>query len=260
MHKRAALVVLAAAVALIVVLMGASGALATSKPPYGIKPTPKPKPKPKPKSSRYNVTTKVAIAINENAIYRRPTTKSDVVKQLAFYTPDGEALQTYRFVKSRRVGRTQWELIDVPARPNGQSGWVKRSWLGAARISHTLVLVDIDARTVIVYKHGKQVFSTPAGVGKPTTPTPTGHFWVAEAFPSQNPFYGPWAFGTTDYAADTEFPDGSIVGLHGTDAPELIPGDPSHGCIRFKDADILQMKKFVSIGSAVWIEYSPALS
>ena len=35
---------------------------------------------------------------------------------------------------------------------------------------------------------------------------------------------------------------------------ELIPGDPSHGCVRLKDADILKLKKYVSfIGTAVWI-------
>ncbi len=251
MQKRAALVALATALALIPMLMGAAGAVAKHNPPYAIKPKP---PKPKPKPLQYNVTTKVAIAFAENPIYRRPTTHSAVVKDLAFYTPDGEALQTYRLIKNRRVGRTLWELIDVPMRPNGQSGWVERSWLGAAMVSRTVVVVDIPARTVTVYKRGKQVFSVPVGVGKATTPTPTGHFWIAEEFPSQNPFYGPWAFGTTDYAADTEFPDGSIVGLHGTDQPDLIPGDPSHGCIRFKDADILQMRSYVSIGSAVWIE------
>jgi len=205
-------------------------------------------------SSPYNITTKFALAAAEMPVYRGPSTRSPVLKKLAYYTPDNEALQTYRFVSSRRVGRTQWERIDVPMRPNGQTGWVKRSWLGATRVSHTLIIVDIAAETLTLYNRGKVEFTAPVGTGAPGTPTPTGRYWIAEAFPSSSPFYGPWAFGTTDYATDTEFPDGSIVGIHGTDQPQLIPGDPSHGCIRLKDQDILKLKPLVSIGTPVWIQ------
>ncbi len=112
-----------------------------------------------------------------------------------------------------------------------------------------------------VYRSGKLIFTAPVGVGNTTgeygstpTGTPAGHFWIAEAFPSSDPFYGPWAFGTTDYAKDTDFPDGSIVGIHGTNEPAIIPGDVSHGCVRLKDADILKLKRLVGIGTPVWIE------
>lgn len=205
-------------------------------------------------SSPYDITTKFAIASAENPVYRSPSTHSAVLTKLAYYTPDSEALQTYRLVSGRRIDRTQWERIDVPMRPNGQTGWVKRSWLGAAQISHTLIVVSIAHESLVVYNHGKVEFTAPVGTGAPATPTPTGRYWIAEAFPSTNPFYGPWAFGTTDYATDTDFPDGSIVGIHGTDQPQLIPGDPSHGCIRLRDSDILKLKSLVGIGTAVWIE------
>jgi lipoprotein-anchoring transpeptidase ErfK/SrfK len=206
--------------------------------------------------SVYNVTTKLAIAISAQPVYRRPTTSSGVVRKLEFYTPDSEALQTYRFISSQMVGRTMWEHINVPSRPNGQTGWVKRSWLGPVIVSHLLVVVDLHGETLTVYRSGEKIFSAPVGVGNYTLgeQTPTGHFWIAEAFPSSNPFYGPWAFGTTDYAADTEFPDDSIVGIHGTSEPWLIPGDPSHGCIRLKDPDILKLKKLLGIGAALWIK------
>jgi len=209
-----------------------------------------------PKPSAYNVTTKFAIAIQETPVYRRPTTSSGVVRRLAYYTPDSEALQTYRFISSRFVGRTMWEHIDVPGRPNGQTGWVKRSWLGPAMVSHLLVVVDLQQEKLTVYRSGQKIFTAPVGVGNYTLgeQTPTGHFWIAEEFPSSDSFYGPWAFGTTDYAADTEFPDDSIVGIHGTSEPWLIPGDPSHGCIRLKDPDILKLKTLIRIGTALWIK------
>jgi lipoprotein-anchoring transpeptidase ErfK/SrfK len=201
----------------------------------------------------YNVTTRFAIAESTSPVYRSPTTSSGVLTHLALYTPDNEALQTYQFVGSKVVKGTLWEQIDVPMRPNGQVGWVKRSWLGAANLSHTLIVVNIPTETMTVYNHGKLILQVPVGTGEPGTPTPTGHFWIAEAFPSNDPVYGPWAFGTTDRATDTDFPDDSIVGIHGTDQPDLIPGHPSHGCIRLTNADILKLKPLVGIGTPVWI-------
>jgi lipoprotein-anchoring transpeptidase ErfK/SrfK len=205
-------------------------------------------------SSTYNVTTDFAIAQGESPVYRQPNTHSGVLNRLAFYTPDSEALQTYEFIGTQRVDGTLWEHIGVPMRPNGQTGWVKRSWLGATQVVHTLIVVNIPTETMTVYNRGKLIFTTSVGTGAPGTPTPTGHFWIAEAFSSNDPVYGPWAFGTTDRATDTDFPDDSIVGIHGTNEPNLVPGDPSHGCIRLKDADILKLKPLVGIGTPVWIQ------
>jgi lipoprotein-anchoring transpeptidase ErfK/SrfK len=206
--------------------------------------------------SSHNVTTEFAIAQGASPVYRQPSTHSGVLNRLAFYTPDNEALQTYQFLGTKVVAGTLWEHIAVPMRPNGQTGWVKRSWLGVAQVSHKLIIVNIPTETLTVYNHGKLIFTTPVGTGDLADgwPTPTGHFWIAEAFPSTDPVYGPWAFGTTDRATDTDFPDDSIVGIHGTDEPDLIPGDPSHGCIRLKDADILKLKTLVTIGTPVWIQ------
>jgi lipoprotein-anchoring transpeptidase ErfK/SrfK len=205
-------------------------------------------------SSAYNITTDFAIAQGASPVYRQPSTHSGVLNRLAFYTPDNEALQTYEFIGARKVAGTLWEHIAVPMRPNGQTGWVKRSWLGGTQVVHTLIVVNIPTETMTVYNRGKVILTAPVGTGAPGTPTPPGHFWIAEAFSSNDPVYGPWAFGTTDRAADTDFPDDSIVGIHGTDEPNLIPGDPSHGCIRLKDADVLKLKSLVTIGTPVWIQ------
>lgn len=206
-------------------------------------------------AASYNITTRFAIAQAEMPIYHQPSVKSGVLNKLAFYTPDNEALQTYQFVASKRVGNTVWEKIDVPMRPNGQSGWVKQSWLQAPQVSHKLIVVNTGTETLTVYNHGKLIFTAPVGTGNTALGwnTPPGHFWIAEAFPSNDPVYGPWAFGTTDRAANTDFPDDSIVGIHGTNEPQLIPGDPSHGCIRLTDENILKLKPLVGIGDPVWV-------
>ena len=266
-HKRTALAFTGAAALVATLSLGAGAALA-AKPSSAAKL--------KPKASPYDVVTRVAIAQYAQWVRRSPSTDSAEVRRLAFYTPDKEALQTYRIITSRsikvvlsrrrvhhrwqvRVRSTVWDEIDVPGRPNGQTGWVESSWLGPVKTSHTLILVNTSAEKLFLYRAGKLIFTAPVGTGNiaNNTATPPGHFWIDEAFPSSSPFYGPWAFGTTDYANDTEFPDGSIVGVHGTNEPWLIPGDPSHGCVRLKNPYILRLKQLLGgdgIGTALWIE------
>ena len=44
--------------------------------------------------------------------------------------------------------------------------------------------------------------------------------------------YGPYIYGTSGYAKLSEFPGGGIIGVHGTSAPGLIPGQvfPTDAC------------------------------
>jgi lipoprotein-anchoring transpeptidase ErfK/SrfK len=102
------------------------------------------------------------------------------------------------------------------------------------------------ARCLQPHEHG--------GRREPGAPTPAGHFWITEAFHSTDPFYGPYAFGTSDYSTLTEWKGGGIVGLHGTNEPQLIPGDPSHGCIRLRNSDILRLSRLLSIGTPLLVQ------
>ena len=49
--------------------------------------------------------------------------------------------------------------------------------------------------------------------------------------------YGPWAFGTSAYSVLSDWPGGGVIGIHGTNQPHLIPGRPSHGCVRVEIGD-----------------------
>ena len=42
-----------------------------------------------------------------------------------------------------------------------------------------------------------------------------------------------------------------MVGLHGTNEPNLIPGRPSHGCIRLRNRDILRLYRMAPRGTPV---------
>jgi L,D-transpeptidase catalytic domain len=146
-----------------------------------------------------------------------------------------------------------WLQIRVPRRPNGTTGWVAQSALSALNVTHKLI--DVNKRTLRlrVFDNGKQVFSAPVGVGKAGTITPSGHFYVREKFHVRGvPLYGPRAIGTSAYAPTlSDWPGGGVVGLHGTNEPGLIPGRPSHGCIRLRNRDILTLYRLAERGTPI---------
>jgi lipoprotein-anchoring transpeptidase ErfK/SrfK len=92
-------------------------------------------------------------------------------------------------------------------------------------------------------------------MGAPGTPTPTGSFWIREKFRVRgNSIYGTRALGTSGYSDTlTDWPGGGVIGLHGTDAPELIPGRPSHGCVRLRNRDIERLYALAPVGTPVLI-------
>ena len=61
------------------------------------------------------------------------------------------------------------------------------------------------------------------------------------------------AFGTSAYSKLSDWPGGGVVGIHGTNEPGLIPGRPSHGCIRVRNRDIVRLGRLMPIGTPVRI-------
>ncbi len=68
-----------------------------------------------------------------------------------------------------------------------------------------------------------------------------------------DPTYGPYAFGTAAYSVLSEWPGGGVIGIHGTNEPKLIPGRPSHGCVRVPNAAITRLWRLMPIGTPVLI-------
>jgi len=151
-----------------------------------------------------------------------------------------------------RSGQT-WLQVEVPGRPNGRTGWVPRQALGSLYLIDGYLHVDEQRLQATLYRDGKPIFSAPVGVGKASTVTPTGHFYVMEKLRTVNaPVYGPFAIGTSAYAPTlSEWPGGGIVGIHGTNEPQLIPGRPSHGCIRMRNADVARLWSIIQLGTPI---------
>lgn len=193
------------------------------------------------------------IANVGGAIRTQPSSKARVITKLHFWSPDGFE-QSYILLREHWVGSHLWVKLRIPMRPNGRVGWVPRRTLDQFHVTHLEIVVDRAARKLTLYRKGSVIYRAPVGVGKPSTPTPAGHFWITEAFPSYDPVYGPYAFGTSDYSTLSDWPGGGIIGLHGTDQPSLVPGDPSHGCIRLHNRDVLWLSHVVKIGTPLLIK------
>lgn len=185
-------------------------------------------------------------------IRSKPSPSGHRIGKLQFGTPDGFQ-ETYILLREHFTYAHAWVLVRIPGRPNGRTGWVARSALDSFRVVHTELVVDRETTQLTLYQKGHAVFRAPVGVGKPSTPTPAGHYWITESFPSNDVFYGPWAFGTADYSTLSTWANDGVVGLHGTSEPWLVPGYPSHGCIRLHDPDIVRLSHMVPIGTPLLV-------
>jgi hypothetical protein len=184
-----------------------------------------------------------------------PSTSSARVATLHANTEDGLP-EVYILLRERQVAGMSWVEIRVPMRPNGTTGWVPRASLDYFNTDTTELVLDKASERLRLYKAGRLIFSAPVGIGTPSDPTPVGHFWIREEFPVRgDPAYGPYAFGTSAYAPGlTDWPGGGVIGVHGTDQPGLVPGRPSHGCVRLKNADISRLSHLVPVGTPLLVQ------
>jgi lipoprotein-anchoring transpeptidase ErfK/SrfK len=173
-------------------------------------------------------------------IRRAPSNHAARVGRLHHRTEDGLPEVYLLLSKKTYDNGHQWVRLRVPGRPNGRIGWVPRSALGAFHVVATSIVVDRRTLRLTLFRHGKVVKRFPVGVGKPSTPTPAGRFVIRELLkvPGKHTIYGPYAFGTSDYSVLSDWPGGGVIGIHGTDEPGLIPGRPSHGCMRLRNRDV----------------------
>jgi len=157
------------------------------------------------------------------------------------------------------VKRTQgaWVRISLARRPNGSSGWVKRSAV-TLLVNFYRLKIDLTAHRLTLFRSGRVAERIPIGVGKALTPTPTGVYFIVELLRTPDPtgLYGPYAFGLSAYSTVlTQFGAGGKgeIGLHGTNHPELLGQDVSHGCIRIANRDITLLSKILPLGTPVEI-------
>ena len=185
-----------------------------------------------------------------------PRSSSRSFGRLRFQTEDREA-EPYVVLRSRVDSHEQtWLKIRVPMRPNGRVGWVPREALGPLYLVRTRLVIDRRSLRATLFRRGRRIWVAPIGVGRPSTPTPAGRFYIRELLRGlgDGDTYGPWAFGTSAYSPGlTDWPGGGVIGIHGTNKPELVPGRPSPGCVRVRNGPIRQLARLMPIGTPVEI-------
>ena len=199
--------------------------------------------------------TRWASAATRAAVYARPSADARRVGRLRLLTEDGFPEVYVLLVGRPDAQGVSWVKLRLPRRPNNVTGWVRRDGLGPLHLVHTHLVVSYATLSVTLYDRGKRRFRARVGMGAPRTPTPAGRFWIREKFHVRgSPLYGTRAMGTAGYSnALTDWPGGGVIGLHGTSEPGLIPGRPSHGCIRLKNRDIERLYGLTPIGTPLLV-------
>ena len=196
-----------------------------------------------------------ANPVAASAIYRDHSYESGKIGDLRFFTEDGfpEVYLLLRRYKDES-GRV-WVELRIPKRPNGRVGWVPREKLGQYNRNVFQLTIDRKKFRGTLRENGRTVWSAPVGVGAVGTKTPAGNFYIREKFRFRNlELYGTRAIGTSAYAPTlSDWPNGGVVGIHGTSQPELIPGRPSHGCVRVRNPDVERLWRLVRIGTPLRI-------
>ena len=198
--------------------------------------------------------TRYTRANLRGTVFSEPDSSSRRITKLHFATEDNYT-ETYIALESRRIAGVTWIKLRIPMRPNGTTGWVQRSMLRGMTLVRTRLEVNRKTLRATLYRSGKRIWTSRIGVGKAGTPTPAGHFWIRERMRlgSRGGPYGPWAFGTSAYSRLTDWPGGGVIGIHGTNQPGLIPGRPSHGCIRVPNDAVRRLARLMPVGTPVVI-------
>jgi len=193
----------------------------------------------------------VATALGRVPVYHAPGAHRAFVT----YSHSNGYGQPRVFLVAQRL--PGWEKVYLPQRPNGSTGWVRDSSVNLAYDRYRVV-VSLLTHRLRAYNTGRLFISVKAGVGRSVSATPTGTYFLVMLLKQPDPtgLYGPYAFGTSAFS-NTYYHFGGgpgEIGLHGTDYPQGLGTNVSHGCIRVSNAIIRRLAKLLPLGTPVVIE------
>jgi lipoprotein-anchoring transpeptidase ErfK/SrfK len=192
--------------------------------------------------ARVQATQELAVLRTAHAAHRAPTATSPQVTLVPATTPITGAQTTLPVIgHSTSPGGGRWLQVMLPGRPDGLTGWIAQQ--GTRKLTTGWrILVDLAARRVRVYRDGLTVRTFQAVVGKPSTPTPTGQFFVEETVQmAVGQAGGPYALALSARSnVLQEFEGGpGQIGIHGrNELGGTLGNAESHGCIRLATASI----------------------
>ena len=180
-----------------------------------------------------------------------PTSDARVVAKLPQFRPDHRP-QIVLAIAMRTIRKATWYRIGVPARPNGQFGWIRATAADLSPVAKRIV-IHRSARTIELWRRSERLLRARIAVGAPGMETPIGHFYVTARFWPTDPFYGPFGLETSAYSRLSDWPGGGVVGIHGTSMPWLLGQAVSHGCVRVANSTALELARLVPLGTPIEI-------
>ena len=107
-----------------------------------------------------------------------------------------------------------------------------------------LILIDLSQYKLYYYERGRVVRVFDCVLGRPSLPTPRGHYRI---YAKDAHMYGPYGPRRMRYLG--------AYAIHGTNEPWLLtryPRNFSHGCTRLSNSHILWLFDRVHVGTPVW--------
>ena len=121
--------------------------------------------------------------------------------------------------------------------------------VGRAEPDAVMIHVDVERKVLTVFRGSAVLRTYPIATGAWDTPTPVGVFTITHRFSGEMCGFGTCFLGLN-------VPWGNY-GIHGTNKPESIGGNASHGCIRMRVADAEELYALAPNGTKVVIECGP---
>jgi len=148
-----------------------------------------------------------------------------------------------------------WLEVSLLARPNHQTGWIKRADVTLSTTRYRMVL-RLSTFDLQAFDGDRKIVDTHVVIGRPDTPTPLGTFYLTEKIQKwEGSAYGPWILATSAYSEALDSFTGGLpqVAFHGTNEPQLIGTRASNGCIRMPDAVDQRLHDLVPAGTPITI-------
>ena len=174
-------------------------------------------------------------------------------------TPDGYEFTNPTYYKNPLVvdvleNQGEWMKVLITARPNHTTGWIKADDVTIAATEYRMEL-DLSTFHLKVFKGADLFIETDVVIGKDSTPTPLGRFFVTEKIKNQTDtgVYGAWILPTNGYSEVLDTFDGGLpqIAFHGTNQPELIGTKASNGCVRIPNDVVVKIAGAIPAGTPI---------
>jgi lipoprotein-anchoring transpeptidase ErfK/SrfK len=207
--------------------------------------------------SRVPAAQQIAVLLTAHRVHKEPEAGSPQTALVAARRPiTGE--QTTLPVTGSLTGPdgVPWLQVMLPGRPNSSTGWIAQQGTREL-VTRWHLIINLARRWVSVYRNGRIQRSFQAVVGKLSTPTPTGQFFVEETL--QMPASeagGPFALALSARSdALQEFEGGpGQIAMHGrNNLGGTLGTAASHGCVRLATASIDWLAARIGPGTPVTI-------